>query len=483
MRLSWILLLSALTLASCAEEEKKGDEDSSNDSGETTEHAETESASNYTWRDYRILNYYDDGKSEGYATPDENAVFGTKRFDRAMPFVEGMARVANKNADGEYVYAFIDSTGEEVTEYAFVEAGDFSSGMAWVRLEEDGKVGYIDVSGELVLQPVFEEEFNFSDGLLLLCSGDYSDDFSFHMSYYGDAQFGYMNTQGDTVIPIQFAWATTFSDGVAAVSTKGLGDYGFGYIKPDGSFLIEPQYLYGGPFSQGEAPVVDKSEMLGFINKDAEFVIQPQYDNYKYMYDYLFSEFLKERNITYSTEDGLYIVSKNEKWGIIDREENEILPFTYDEIGIPENGLVEVQMIKKEEEYSVDYYTGLFNLELRKEVVPAKYDELDTFYDEESDWIAVGLKTDDEAYSADLWGYANVKTGFIIDPAYDDVEDFSEGRAAVEKDEKWGYVNEKGELVTPIKYDFYDEFQDGQAYVKLGDDYLYIDKNGKEIDD
>lgn len=79
----------------------------------------------------------------------------------------------------------------------------------------------------------------------------------------------------------------------------------------------------------------------------------------------------------------------------------------------------------------------------------------------------------------------------LVEPSldFDYVRNFSEGLAAVCKDDKWGYINKAGKIVIPFEYEWVDNFKDGIAIVRtaklLKGSYSYscgvIDRVGKYI--
>jgi hypothetical protein len=92
------------------------------------------------------------------------------------------------------------------------------------------------------------------------------------------------------------------------------------------------------------------------------------------------------------------------------------------------------------------------------------------------------------------WGLCDAEGRVILEPTYDNVEAFAEGRAAVnvgakwrfpgiQVGGKWGYVNKKGELVVPVQYQFVGRFSDGLARVSDSAGTKFIDKSGKAVID
>jgi len=84
---------------------------------------------------------------------------------------------------------------------------------------------------------------------------------------YPGGRFGYINTEGAIVIPMQFEIAQPFSDGLAAVRV----DSKWGYIDKTGKFVIKPQFKSAGPFSEGLAPVsnvIDTQSQMRSVEED-----------------------------------------------------------------------------------------------------------------------------------------------------------------------------------------------------------------------
>ena len=119
-------------------------------------------------------------------------------------------------------WGYVDSTGAWIVEPRFEEAGNFSEGLAPVRM--NGKWGYIDTSGKVIIQQGFETAQAFSDGLALV---------------WWPRSCGYIDKTGKLVIPREYGtdgW--DFSGGVARVG-GGLGSPS--YIDTAGKMIWQGQ--------------------------------------------------------------------------------------------------------------------------------------------------------------------------------------------------------------------------------------------------
>jgi hypothetical protein len=191
---------------------------------------------------------------------DRSAVFVIKpQFLAATDFSDGMARVvaegpcvllpqtpcaslrvlgADERGSGqECKFAFIDKAGRIVSPLRFDDAGDFSEGLAAVRIAD--RWGYVDKSGQLVIPPQFQYAGEFSSGRAPVVVDQ-------------DGGFGYTDRSGNIVIDPQFDEAERFSEGLAVV---GDGDDRYWYINPQGDKVFAEDFATASPFFKGLAHV------------------------------------------------------------------------------------------------------------------------------------------------------------------------------------------------------------------------------------
>lgn len=127
-----------------------------------------------------------------------------------------------------------------------------------------------------------------------------------------DGLFGYVNLQGEEIVPCQYQQVAFDHDGIllAGSTEEGFTTYDtegtmlgrldgsinynnarsgyiqyrdestglYGYLCPDGSVAVEAAYTQVYPFSGGYAAVRDSSNLAGFINTAGELVIPCQFD-------------------------------------------------------------------------------------------------------------------------------------------------------------------------------------------------------------
>jgi hypothetical protein len=111
--------------------------------------------------------------SEGLVVIEKNGKFGyadvsgrtiiAPRFDYCWPFVEGRARVFQR-AGVKGNFGFIDRAGKEVIPCKYVEAHDFSEGLAVVAAHDADHSEYIDYSGRNVFGRTFPQAKSFHEG-------------------------------------------------------------------------------------------------------------------------------------------------------------------------------------------------------------------------------------------------------------------------------------------------------------------------------
>ena len=93
-----------------------------------------------------------------------------------------------------------------------------------------------------------------------------------------DYKYGFVDKEGNLIIPYKYDCAYDFTEGLAMVYiTKNRTDY-YGYIDEQGNEIIQLQYEYGENFSQDLA-LVRQNRKFGFIDKKGDVIIPFKFDD------------------------------------------------------------------------------------------------------------------------------------------------------------------------------------------------------------
>jgi len=215
--------------------------------------------------------YYDFSKSLFGYIDQKGMVKIQPQFLEAEDFSEGLAAVLKTTATKELKWGFIDKTGKVVIDFIFTnKPGNVSDGMMVVT-SADNKKGYMNTSGQLVIDTRFSDAFQFAQGMAFALE-------------WGQSFLIVINKTGEKVkdLPIkEFGLVAPVEHGVAVYS-EGYG-YSGGTVKSDGTIVL-PGYVNKigiiykmiKPFNSGLAHClapVDKKMVEGFINYSGDFVI------------------------------------------------------------------------------------------------------------------------------------------------------------------------------------------------------------------
>ncbi len=178
--------------------------------------------------------------------------------------------------DGQWGY--MDEHGEIAIEPEYDVAFPFSDG--WGRAERDGTFYFLNPDGEVELTSDLDFVDDFSDGLAVAREVERTSD------NVRDGIFGYINREGEWVMPPQFKQAYTFSDEWAPVDVN-VGDepeFGqsgeaiFAYITPEGSLAVNRLFDGASYFNEGRGAVEDGFQW-GYIDRDGDFVVEPEFSH------------------------------------------------------------------------------------------------------------------------------------------------------------------------------------------------------------
>lgn len=135
----------------------------------------------------------------------------------------------------------MDSTGKIIVpcEYSMLIESFNEYGMA--KVTKAGRVGFVNRKGKEVIQCKFQNVGVYSEGLLNARLND---------------KWGYIDTTGKTIISHKYDIGISFQEGLARVAIKKNYDWFFGFIDKDGNEVIPLIYSNAKDFTNGYAEVM-----------------------------------------------------------------------------------------------------------------------------------------------------------------------------------------------------------------------------------
>lgn len=390
--------------------------------------------------------------------------------------------------DGTYKTKVVNKKNEMIfTKYNKVEALENidSNGNLWyeenvLKVEQNGKYGLINLDGNEIIAPIYEQIYTLK-GVKN----------SFIIKQ--DGVYGLVNSTGRIVVPTKYKEITSVDD---EDYTKGYitidENDKYGLISSSGETVLESKYEKIHNIVSDDYFVIDEDGKQYVINKSGEKLPLDGYDQITqittsgiiFVKDNKYGEFAfdgttKIKPIYESLKEinkDVFKAQLNDKFGLIDLEENIKLPYEYIDIYynkdaniyIAENSDFTSSIVNSNYEIKV---VGIIS-ELNKEnkYMKIKLDNEYKYYNfkfEEKQ--AKDILTSNTLYVSkknDKYGFVNEKNEVVVDYIYDDAtEQNSYGYAAIKKDGLWGAIDSKGNIVIEPKYNL--------------DDNLVIDFIGK----
>lgn len=341
------------------------------------------------------------------------------------------------------LWGYIDKTGKTIIEPQFIAAGEFSEGLAAVRL--NGTYGYIDSSGNFLIKSQYDFALPFQSGLA---------------EVFIDGKPFFIDRKGNIIFQHNFKEISSFGNCSYATAITQTNKYGIINLK--GDLIVDTIFKRINSFIDGLAVVYGLNHM-------------------PYPSD--------------STQVEKYEV------GVIDTTGKWIVPFgRYKEIGDFKNGYSKVELFEPAEKRKrwPDHSALIDSKGNKRFVIPARKYELD--YGKEGFYNDVAIV---RIYSVDIdtvkvWSSSIEYRGAInpdgiilfSDTSWREITPFAFNRAfAKDGTDKWKMINKSGKQIgdstfDKILYDKYDDnpeniFTNGIAWVKLSNGWVEIDTTGK----
>ena len=335
-----------------------------------------------------------------------------------------------------------------------------------LKVMQNGKYGLIDLNGKKLLDCEYDE-INVMKGIensLLIKK---------------DGYVGLINNAGTILIDVKYSdiknLGTTYKEGYITIDENGK----CGIVSTTKIQILENKYNEIKQVYLGDNYYVVEDGKEKIINQAGETLIDKGFDDIKsstkrgiiFTQKDLYGEMSTSGNILIEAKyqdlkeanEGIYIAKKDEKYGIIDENEKEKVPFEY--TGIIYNEKANV-FLAEDENYKTtiinDKYETKLNGVLVELNVNDKYIRMRVGSDYKYYNLSLEEITSQEALPNNTlflkkengkYGYVDKKENVVVDYIYDDAtEQNPYGFVAVKKDGVWGSLDRNGKIIISPKY-------------------------------
>jgi hypothetical protein len=336
-------------------------------------------------------------------------------------------------------HGYINEKGEVVVEPKFNSVDwlgkiDAPEGFAiWVG----DKAGYANREGKVIVHPIYDSAFEFKEGLGRVSSNN---------------KYGFIDAEGNVVVPLQFPMAEDFTDGRALVEVPVGASQKTGFIDETGKMVIDAVYDWARPFSEG-ITVVQLNGKSGLIDTNGKTIVEPKFDSIESKSKTLFRE-------------GFAQVQMNGKYGFIDKSGNITIQPQFDMVGDFYEGLASLRVNGN------PWREGFIN-KIGKIAIEPKFNSVR--------WFSEGLAAVEVNKK---WGYINKSGEFVIAPQYQAAYEFKKGVAIVSTLDGYGAIDASGKVVIPTKFPYIDMISQERELWRVqidGQKWGYIDRKGNVV--
>lgn len=292
--------------------------------------------------------------------------------------------------------------------------------------------------------------------------------------------FGYINQFGQTVIAPQYDFASDFFDGLARVKHDGKWSFldTLGHIVMTLDYPLVYDFQDGFALVQLDRPTSFDKTQFGLIDKagtvKVKTVSSKYYDSEQLNISTIYHFLLDKYQIQSSHKiQKKYIHSSQHK--LIRRDSQTVMVNPKGKIvksfsdGLQFGSFQEGMLAVKEGDY-----WGFMNNKGQWTIFPQFVNPKPPVF---SEGLAAALEPTSNQY-----GFIDKTGRWVIEPVFDEVNDFSEGLASARLGFKWGVLDNKGTIVIPFSFD--DElyfFKKGLCKFKRLTKYNYINRAGDII--
>ena len=377
-------------------------------------------------------------------------------FDRILHSCDDLAHVT---MDGSRRFGVVDTDGQVIVPFVSDVAFSMNYGRGVVRQYD--KWGAIDYAGNIYVPLEFDRAGRlFSEGLLNVAR------------YYDEVlKWGIVDIYGREIVPLMYEWISQFKNGVARVQYGGK----MGLLSKSGEFVIPPHHNDIVTLDCGVAMFkVGENRWehtLGIIDlHDGREIAPPIYS--------LGPDFNSEHFPQRLFHEGLASLQRDGKWGFINMQGEEIIPFVFTWATNFFGGFSHV---------GYDGGVGIINARGEFVIPPGEFVHVSMLPGGLARVAVLSDRKDSRGWYKTMYGVIEIATGnVIVPPIYNEVIVRNEGFAVQyggtesvlwfeggRADGLWGLLDENGyEIISPM-YTYLCVFLDGFALANIGGDGIY----------
>ncbi len=319
----------------------------------------------------------------------------------------------------------------------------------YVTVQLGNKIGLITNRGQEVLAPLFDEVIeSFPDSIFTVKN---------------DGQLLVVNGEGETIFDGKYEKVVPISGVRDFYIIQENGKYGL--LKKGEGYIIPTKYSWlqihqlRKPFLEFKTETSAKEEKYGIIDFNNQIILPAEFDSIKMVNQ---NFFLTKKDF-FELRDGEnnILVSEKDKWSAVKILSTSFLSFSSNIekktkiYSIKSKAFIEVktdfdEYARFRSNFLLGKKDGKFGLidTLGNEVIPPRYNQIMHL---EGDTLFKVKKF--------LWGVYNINQGLIATINYDAIDLFNDQFAVVKNQNKSGLINRKGQEVAPTKFEYF-QFQD-----------------------
>lgn len=374
-------------------------------------------------------------------------------------FYNGLA-VAKQNGK----YGFVNESGKAIIPIQYESADHFNRELKLLSVTTNGKKDLLRTNGKRFFEKSYDDISYFSDNGLI--------------AVMERGKWGYCNTEGKEVLPLQYDLANTMYNGVAIVKKGAL----YGLIDKTGKEIVSFQYESLSRFYySSELYQVKQDGLFGLISKTGEQLVPPKYDDLGALYGNNYLVVVKDKKygiyslsgktelitLQYSRIEQLsphYLkVSIGSSYGILDVKGKTIVEPKYDELGSLEQGLIVAKLLDK---YGYITVSG-------KTILPFIYDKAEAFQSSGLAQVRINGK----------YGLIDEGGQVYLAAEYDELTSsgyYREQNYIARQGKLYGIVSPSGEVIVPIEYN--EIKKNGKFFIsRKENDWFLLNELGKII--